>query len=56
MDKEIKPQCPLLKVACLGQGCAWYCVYDRGGAKETPQDCAIRSLAYGLKAISLRSK
>jgi hypothetical protein len=54
MDKEIKPQCPLLKVACLGQGCAWYCIFEKEGMMKNPERCAVQALAYTIKALSLR--
>lgn len=56
MDEKKKLQCPLLKAECMGQECAWYCIFDREGAKEAPQGCSVRFLAYELKAFSYRTK
>lgn len=55
MDEKKKLQCPL-QAECMGQECAWYCIFDRGGAKEAPQGCAVRFLAYELKAFSIKTK
>ena len=46
-------RCPLFKVSCLKNSCAWYIQKDVRG-KDKPGECAITKIAEHLYLISMK--
>jgi hypothetical protein len=56
MEEKKKTTCPLLNKDCLEKACEWFCVFDRGGARESPQGCAVRFFAQSSRMIATKPK